>query len=185
VNNSIIKFDEVLNDLMDYFILGDPDLLLKFKEDNNLPDDLITEFTTQTSVDDAVEQGVLVPICGVENHPYTIYFNLLGDDPVLSQQENQLIHRQDGYCLHIANERLYLYTIRYLGNYTAKMTEALKRNKNFISLSNGWYCVSVLAGLVMDGRERKPAFEFIICPKEERPDYSADYLYRFTIQYDY
>lgn len=69
----IYKFEEVLNDLADYFILGDPEYLLQYKEANNLPDDLLTEFTTQETGDIAVQQGVLVPLAGVENYPYTIF----------------------------------------------------------------------------------------------------------------
>lgn len=41
------KFNEVLNDLMDYFILGDVDCLMKYKIENDLPDDLLTEFTKE------------------------------------------------------------------------------------------------------------------------------------------
>ena len=181
MSNSIFVFDEVLNDLMDYFILGDPDYLLKFKDEHHLPDDLITEFTTQDSVDEAVEQGVLVPICGVENHPYMAYFNLSGDEPILSQQENQILHSQDGYCLYIANERLYLYTMPYLRGFTAEKIEILKRNRDSIPIANGWYSVSVLAGLVTDTDEQYPAFEFVIRPADKQPDYTADYSYRFAI----
>lgn len=63
------KFDEVLNDLMDYFILGDPDYLLQYKIAQGLPDDLLTEFTTKETGDDVVKQGVMIPMTGVENYP--------------------------------------------------------------------------------------------------------------------
>ena len=42
----IYKFTEVLNDLVNYFILGDILLLESWKRANNLSDDLATEFTT-------------------------------------------------------------------------------------------------------------------------------------------
>src|SRR6218665_1352709 len=73
---ALYKFDEVLNDLMDYFILGDPGYLLQYKIENNLPDDLLTEFTTEETGDQVVEEGVMVPMIGIENYPYTVYFNL-------------------------------------------------------------------------------------------------------------
>ena len=47
----ICKFTEVLNDLVDYFILGDILLLEEWKKDNNLSDDLATEFTINESGD--------------------------------------------------------------------------------------------------------------------------------------
>lgn len=34
------EFDEVLNDLIDYFLLGDLLLLQRFKQQHQLPDDL-------------------------------------------------------------------------------------------------------------------------------------------------
>lgn len=50
---------------MDYFIL-DPDCLLSYKNDNNLPEDLLTEFTTKETGDKVVEDGIIVPISGVK-----------------------------------------------------------------------------------------------------------------------
>lgn len=47
----ICKFTEVLNDLVDYFILGDILLLEEWKNENNLSDDLATEFTINESGD--------------------------------------------------------------------------------------------------------------------------------------
>ena len=59
----------------DWFILGDPEYLLQYKEENNFPDNLINVFTTSDAGDDAVEKGVIIPMASVENYPYTIYFN--------------------------------------------------------------------------------------------------------------
>lgn len=67
--SKVYKFDEVLNDLVDYFILGDPDHLLTYQRNNNLPEDLLTEFTTKETGDKAVVDGVIVPLAGVENYP--------------------------------------------------------------------------------------------------------------------
>jgi len=136
----IYKFDEVLNDLMDYFILGDPDYLLQYKIQHNLPDDLLTEFTSEETGDQIVEQGVIVPMIGIENHPYTIYFNLSENESELLKPENELQHKCDGYCLKVNNGRIYLYTIPYLRNFTEDSIDALKKFKQAtIELPNGWY----------------------------------------------
>lgn len=37
--NNVYKFDEILNDLMDYFIIGDPDCLLRYQQDHQLTKD--------------------------------------------------------------------------------------------------------------------------------------------------
>ncbi|KFF03472.1 hypothetical protein [Flavobacterium reichenbachii] len=190
------KFDEVLNDLMDYFILGDPDYLLQYKIENNLPDDLLTEFTTEETGDQVVEQGIMVPMIGVENYPYTVYFNLSDEMPELLKPENEVQHQRDGYCLEVVNNRIYLYTIPYLRDFTAAKVEALKQFKHAtIELPNGWYSVSILAGLtqqkieietvsgeIKEFESMEPTFEFVLKPSGEKPAYTADFNYPFKVE---
>lgn len=179
---TLFKFEEILNDLMDYFILGDPDYLLQYKNIKGLPDDLLTEFTTEETGDIAVENGVLLPMIGIENHPYTIYFNLSGEAPELLKPENQLQHKRDGYCLRVENGRIYLYTIPYLKDFTATKIEALKKYKKAtIEIPNGWYSVTILGGLSKQMETMEPTFEFIIKPTNEKPGYTADFSYPFKI----
>ena len=47
----IYRFTEVLNDLVNYFLLGDILLLEDWKQANHLSDDLAMEFTTNESGD--------------------------------------------------------------------------------------------------------------------------------------
>ncbi len=181
----LYKFDEILNDLMNYFILGDPDYLLSYKGDNNLPDDLLTEFTTNETGDQVVEQGIIVPLSGVENLPYTIYFNLSDTTPELLKDGNQLQVRQDGYCLKVENGQIYLFTMPYLKQFTAGKIESLKKYRTAtIKLSNGWYSVSILGGLTIQQSELEPTFEFIIKPSFDKPKYSANIAYSFEIVAD-
>ena len=53
------KFTEVLNDLIDYFILGDILLLESWKEDNNLSTNLAEEFTQNESGDRVFNEGII------------------------------------------------------------------------------------------------------------------------------
>ena len=208
---SVYKFNKVLNDLHDWFILGDPEYLLQYKNTNNLPDDLISVFTSTNVGDDAVEQGVIVPMIGVENYPYTIYFNLSDGTPELLRSGNKLQHRKDGYCLKVNNGQIYLYTVRYLFDYTIEQLKFLKNNKKeTIRIKNGWYSVSILAGLtkkVLEDNNSKeemleltpfdlmirppgydfiegdlvPTFEFLIKPSVEKPEYKGETSYKFSI----
>lgn len=189
------KFDEVLNDLVDYFILGDPEYLLQYKTQHQLPDDLLTEFTTEETGDRAVEQGVLIPMVGIENYPYTIYFTI-GEEAELLKEGNQLQHKRSGYCLWINNGRIYLYTVPYLRNFTEERIVALKKYKQAtIELPNGWYSVTILGGLTkqtfeitkVDGEHAtsesmEPTFEFLLTPAAEKPAYSGDFMYTFEIE---
>lgn len=193
---ALYKFDEVLNDLMDYFILGDPDYLLQYKIENNLPDDLLTEFTTEETGDQVVEEGVMVPMIGIENYPYRVYFNLSDETPEFLKQGNEVQHQRDGYCLKVVNGRIYLYTIPYLRDFTEAKVEALKKFKQAtIELPNGWYSVTILAGLtkqllevetvsgeIKEFETMEPTFEFVLKPSVEKPDYTADFTYPFKVE---
>ncbi|WP_086930068.1 hypothetical protein [Agarilytica rhodophyticola] len=69
-------YNECLNDLMDYFILADIYHLSEFAETNELSDNLMCEFTSNQSGDKAVNEGIILPICGIENYPYIVCFNM-------------------------------------------------------------------------------------------------------------
>ncbi len=195
---AVYKFDEVLNDLMDYFILGDPDYLLQYKIENDLPDDLLTEFTTEETGDQVVEEGVIVPMIGIENYPYTIYFNLSDETPELLKAENEVQHQRDEYCLKVVNGRIYLYTIPYLRDFTETKVGLLKKYKHAsIELPNGWYTVTILAGLtkqllevetvsgkIEEFESMEPTFEFVLKPSAEKPEYTADFTYSFKVEID-
>lgn len=195
---AVYKFDEVLNDLMDYFILGDPDYLLQYKIQNDLPDDLLTEFTTEETGDQVVEEGVIVPMIGIENYPYTVYFNLSDETPELLKAENEVQHQRHGYCLKVVNGRIYLYTIPYLRDYTETKVGLLKKYKHAsIELPNGWYTVTILAGLtkqllevetvsgkIEEFESMEPTFEFVLKPSAEKPEYTADFTYSFKVEVD-
>ncbi len=182
---TVLKFEEILNDLVDYFILGDPDLLMQYKQEQNLPEDLITEFTTTEEGDSVVRDGIMVPLPGIENYPYTIYFNLSGETPVLMKEGNDLQIKREGYILKVAHERIYLYTIPYLRNYTAERLEALKLHRVAnITLPNGWYTVTVLGGQTRQSTGLEPTFEFVITAVQDKPEYTADMNLGFGITAD-
>lgn len=65
----IYRFTEVLNDLVNYFLLGDILLLEDWKQANHLSDDLAMEFTTNESGDRVFDEGIVIPMAGIENYP--------------------------------------------------------------------------------------------------------------------
>ena len=121
----IYKFTEVLNDLVYYFILGDILLLESWKRANNLSDDLATEFTTNESGDRAFSEGIVIPMNGIENYPYTVLFNLSGDKPELCKGESRLQFRRSGYSLKVDNNMLMLFTWHILKQFTPEKVKTL------------------------------------------------------------
>ena len=65
----IYRFTEVLNDLVNYFLLGDILLLEDWKQANHLSDDLAMEFTTNESGDRIFAEGIVIPMTGIETIP--------------------------------------------------------------------------------------------------------------------
>lgn len=184
------EFDEVLNDLIDYFLLGDLLLLQNFKQQHQLPDDLATEFVTNEHGDQAVLEGVMIPMIGVENHPYRALFTLTGSPPELLKPESRLQHRRAGYGLQVVHGRIHLYTWRILQNFNAEnLQELLERyrqpNRPTIEVENGWYEVEILAGEVNRDGSFEPAFEFVLNKVDGPVDASGvDVNYHFAVQWD-
>lgn len=181
------EFTEVLNDLIDYFLLGDIRLLQKFKQENGLSDDLASEFVSNYSADRAVESGIIIPLAGIENYPYTIIFNLAHDTPELLKPESRLQHRCAGYLLQVENQQILLFTWRILQNFTDKEIGLLQEhycqaNLPRIEIENGLYDVEILGGEVLRGEYYEPAFEFVF-RKTERAQMTSevDINHRFTI----
>ncbi len=181
------EFSEVLNDLVDYFLLGDIQLLDRFKHENRLPDDLATEFTHTDSGDRAVREGVVVPLAGVDNLPYHIIFTLDGQTPALRESSSRLKHHRTGYVLRIENRAVMLYTWRILQHFTNKtLGDLLARyqvpGRPIIEIENGWYDVEVLAGAVVRDGLYEPAFEFVMNKRWSRREADVDIGYAFSLR---
>lgn len=161
------EFSEVLNDLVDYFLLGDIQLLERFKREHQLRDDLAHEFTHNDSGDKAVAEGVVIPLAGVDNLPYHILFTLDNATPALLASGSRLKHRRNGYVLQVQNRAVMLYTWRILQHFTPKtlgdlMARYQVPGRPIIELDNGWYDVEVLAGAIVRDDLYEPAFEFVM-----------------------
>ena len=121
----IYRFTEVLNDLVNYFLLGDILLLEDWKQANHLSDDLAMEFTTNESGDRVFDEGIVIPMAGIENYPYTILFNLSGDRPELCKERNRLQLRKSGYSLKVDHNMLMLFTWPILEQFTPEKVKDL------------------------------------------------------------
>ncbi|KQV88755.1 hypothetical protein [Rhizobacter sp. Root1221] len=182
------EFSEVLNDLMDYFLLGDLLLLKRFKDDHRLADDLANELVTNDSGDRAVLDGILIPLKGVENHPYTIIFTLDDATPELLAPGSRLQHRRGGYALQVEHGCVQLYTWRILQNFTPYALDQLlaryrEARRPMVEVENGWYEVEILGGEVHRNGSFEPAFEFVLKKADLPVDASGvDISYCFAVQ---
>ncbi len=183
----ICKFTEVLNDLVDYFILGDILLLEEWKNENNLSDDLATEFTINESGDRVFDEGIVIPMSGIENYPYTILFHLSDDEPELCKGKSRLQFRKSGYSLKVEHNMLILFTWHILERFTPENVTALISDykvcqKPIVELENGWYHIEILGGETLQDGEYEPTFEFMIQPvTNEEKVINTDINFSFKI----
>ncbi len=183
----IYKFTEVLNDLVNYFILGDILLLENWKKENDLSDDLSTEFTTNESGEKAFSEGIVIPMTGIENYPYIILFNLSDDRPELCKGKNRLQFRKSGYSLKVDHNILMLFTWPILKQFTPEKVKALityyrVHKKPMIELANGWYHIEILGGETLQDGDYEPTFEFMIQPAvNKEATINTDINFRFEI----
>jgi len=195
-----IKFTEVLNDAISYFLLGDIIALKNYKTAKNLPDDLATEFTANESGDNVVKDGILIPLAEVDNCPYTIIFNLSDETPELLKDGNEPQVRQDGYILKVESNKIMLFTWWILNNFVdesirERIESQAKYNKPQVELENGWYKIEVLGGLTRQESEiinrqgeivkiveYEPTYEFIIKKTEEKKACTADIFHSYKLK---
>lgn len=168
------EFTEVLNDLIDYFLLADIRALREFCRREDLPLNLAEELTTTDAAERAIAAGALLPIPGVENLPYTVAFVTAPDTPGLDEPGARIVHRGEAYALRIDHGSLELFTWRILEDFTDDSVEDLlaryaRSAGPRITLENGWYRVDVLAGWLAPADDSQPAFEFVLTKVDERP----------------
>ncbi|CAH0533339.1 hypothetical protein VST7929_01205 [Vibrio stylophorae] len=173
------QYTECLNDLMDYFILTDIEGLTTYQEEEGLQADLLTEFTSNESGDCAVESGVMVPLAGIENYPYILYFNL-GVHSVFEQRHSDLQHRQSGYVLQVVSGRVYLLTMPLLRDWPT-LSAVVVAHKPYLDIANGWYQVTVHIGETQQESGWEPTLEFMFEPVAQKPALKADINYRYGI----
>lgn len=182
----IYKFTEVLNDLINYFILGDLLLMHSWKEANKLSDDLATEFTTNESADVAFSEGIMIPMSGIENYPYTVLFNLSEDTSELAKESSRLQFKREGYSLKIENNMLALFTWPILNQFNLENIEKLidfnrQHSNPIIEIPNGWYQIEILGGETLQEQRYEPTLEFMIQPVDAPKVVTADMNMSFQI----
>ena len=179
-----MNFTECLNDTWNYFFLGDPENLSLFKQEHDLTDDLMSHFTTDNSGDLVLEKGVLIPLCGINNYPYTIYFQINTTKSVFDDQSNDLQFRQAGYILEVINNRIYLITVPYLKEWTKDgRVNSLKTNglRPEVNLENGFYHVEISGGETQQESGWEPTLEFTL-KKTDQPLFDVkDPYFNFSI----
>ena len=130
------KFTEVLNDLVNYFLLGDIQLLEEWKKGNNLSDNLAMEFiTTETP-------------------------ELLGRESRLQFRHGGYSLKIANKKLMLFTWRiLEQFTAN---NVDDLIRDYLLRRKPIIELENGWYSIEVLGGETLQDGEYEPTLEVLV-----------------------
>ena len=186
------KFTEVLNDTIDYFLLGDVELLRTYRDKNNLSNDLATEFTSNENGDEIVKNGILIPMSKIVNQPYTIIFNKENNKSEFEKTDSKLLFRKSGYVLKIENRKVILFTWWILNDFSNEKAKELmenpqKWNRPFYELKNGWYDIEIIGGFTKQESKYKdingnmiidnsfePTLEFKFTRKDKKGNFTAN-----------
>ena len=180
----MIRFVGAVNDGADWFILADIANLNRLQLQHQLGSDLLEVFTTADIGDHVVEQGVMLPLMGISNLPYTILFNL-DETSAFTRAGVRPTHQQAGYVIEVISGQLHLFTVPFLEDWppnAAKLVDLAKRQlRPVVELANGWYSVTVNVGDI-ETEECTSVIEFCLQPVAQPPAFNADVNYQFTIE---
>lgn len=115
------------------FIIYDPQCLANYISENNIfNQDLLSYFMESEDGDFVIQNGIIVPIMGVEPNYYTFEIN--------NDLENYaVIKESDGWILKVVSKQINIIGIGYLANIST-----LNKQKSLsFAISNGWYKVSI------------------------------------------
>ncbi|GIM57789.1 hypothetical protein CAPN006_21810 [Capnocytophaga canimorsus] len=115
------------------FIIYDPQCLANYISENNIfNQDLLSYFMESEDGDFVIQNGIIVPIMGVEPNYYTFEIN--------NDLENYaVIKESDGWILKVVSKQINIIGIGYLAN-----VSTLNKQKSLsFAISNGWYKVSI------------------------------------------
>ena len=162
--------------------MSDSENLLAYKNEKQLSDDLIYEFTSNDSGDEVVQQGIMIALAGIDNLPYTILIKTENEPSELAKEPHCLVHHQSGYILHVVNNKIALFTMPYLRCFTQASIDNIEQFKPVkIRLINGWYNVAVYMGFLKGNEGDEPCLEFILKKEAEQPQFYADVQYMYQL----
>ncbi|MEZ4322601.1 MAG: hypothetical protein R3F61_34360 [Myxococcota bacterium] len=158
------RFTEVLNDFFDLWILADPEVLTRFQQERGLSDDLVDAFTRGDTVDVALAEGVLLPMSGIVNQPYTVVFRRPDERSVFDATGAELQVERRGYGLRVTSGVVVLITVPYLRRWNeegrARLRAAVDAGvRQPVRMDSGFYAVSVLGGSVADDATFEVVFD--------------------------
>lgn len=116
------------------FVIYDPKCLMNYISNYNLFDENLLSLFTETEAGDFVSQnGIIIPIIGVEPDYYS--FEIVTD----LQKKYNIISESKGWILEVVSNQVTIVGIGYLTD-IATITE---ENSLSFTVPNGWYNVSI------------------------------------------
>ncbi len=163
IDGRYVYFEEVHPEFYNYFVLAEPAAVERFRTENGLPADLLSEFTTSDFGDAIVKQGVLIPMASIGPDYYDIVFSNAKHPALLSMDDNRIALTADGYVVNVVDGCLRLFSLHYLKNYGPHAVESIETlsheyNQPRHELAPGRYALTILGG--HRGEYRTPTYEF-------------------------
>lgn len=156
------------------FVLCDPERLDQFYGDKVQGFDLLARFEQTNEGHIACQQGIIVPILGVEPHEYTLVVRHPDSETFL---QSAPYITSAGWLLGTDTGKLVLCNLNNLMFWDPWDTYEYDNNYNryeSFSIMPGWYQVEFQGGINSEGSDEEEwVFEYILKPVPERPDFAA------------
>lgn len=154
----------------------DLDKLSQFQQDHNLEEDLLEVFTSSDLGDQALQEGVVIPLLNIPgDYYYLSVSDLEKESPYL--KNNQIIIKSNGWVINSSTGILHVMGIGYLKKFNR---DVVLKNKKFIQFNvvPGWYEVEIVGGVDED---EKLVYEFNLKRTANKPLFSGDFQDNFNI----
>lgn len=146
------------------FVIYSPELLAKYLQDHNLPDNNILKYFVENEHGDEItKSGIAIPIIGVEEDYYSFQLSE-NEEYILDHSEVEA--QSEGWIFQTVNNQVQVVGIGYLKDITLINDE----NSIILPLENGWYSLKIRAGR----KNGERLFELHMQKKELQPNFKGD-----------
>ncbi|MCM3702628.1 hypothetical protein [Paenibacillus macerans] len=150
------------------FVVYEPALLRKYLHDNNLHDNDVLKYFTNTEHGELITLGgIAIPVIGVNTGYYDI--NVTLDKALLRLTDDEVKVKSSGWIYHTETGVVNIIAVGYLKNINSIVPDKTLT----IKIKEGWYSVDISCG-EKEGIEDY-FLEFLFTPENRKPKFAGDF----------
>ena len=155
------------------FVIYEPKLLREYLRRNELRNNNILEYFTETNHGDTItKNGIVIPMMGMENDYYNFSLVENMNDRIILDNK----FSSNGLIMQIVSGEINIIGIGYFTNIERLFT--INKNKILkFCIKNGWYEVEITGGIIED----ELFYELLFTKMEVKPKFNGDINFLYKI----